>query len=264
MSTSAIAEFSIPSWAEIRNTILRMVSGDDLSRVPGRFIFRGQRNASWGLTASFDRLTADLDAASRKAYYQDYMTELRRTIEANDYIELANYHRFAELDDTLVVEMIAQHHGAPTRILDWSLSPYIGAFFAIWNLSTEHDVHNYGGELALWALDTEEMTRLIGSESCDIINITATGNIRSLAQLGRFTRNKSIYGDLVELVHATDRQGLFRGSLPILYKYTIPLDQVDEINMDLALMGIDHIRMFPGIDSVCRFHRERLISRLKR
>lgn len=50
------------------------------------------------------------------------------------------------------IHCFAQHHRVPTRLLDWTLSPLVGAFFAVNGWRPED------GDPAVWALDTEMVT----------------------------------------------------------------------------------------------------------
>jgi hypothetical protein len=43
-----------------------------------------------------------------------------------------------------------QHHGVPTRFLDWTLSPYVGVYFALEEESQEENKCS-----AVWAIDLE-------------------------------------------------------------------------------------------------------------
>ncbi|MEO7650617.1 MAG: FRG domain-containing protein, partial [Bryobacteraceae bacterium] len=98
-----------------------------------RWIFRGQSNSTWGLTTSMERLRFRYSSTSNKALSGEkaealLLREFKR-----------HYHRYTDptpdLRDDLEWLAIMQHHGAPTRLLDWTFSEYIALFFAINDLA---------------------------------------------------------------------------------------------------------------------------------
>jgi len=103
---------------------------------PG-WIFRGHRSADWELSTTLERYA--LGASLR-----DFE---RRSMAAFQ----ARAHQFlsAQLVPVDQVEWCAlmQHHGGPTRLLDWTYSPYVALFFALEEPSTSTDASH-----ALWAL----------------------------------------------------------------------------------------------------------------
>ena len=87
-------------------------------------VFRGQTNSKWDLTPSFIRELKRLEKTeswlSSEAYLID---EFRR--RGHLYVET-----MPKKEDRLGHLILMQHHGAPTRLLDFTYSFYIACFFA--------------------------------------------------------------------------------------------------------------------------------------
>ena len=94
-------------------------------------VSRGQASADWGLQPPLDR---DVDPAKG---YVERLAEERRLVdqfccEAEHLlgpVELAYVRRIFH-NDLVAPLTVMQHYGAPTRLLDWSTSPLVAAFFA--------------------------------------------------------------------------------------------------------------------------------------
>jgi hypothetical protein len=107
-----------------------------------RWAFRGQANATWKLEPSIERL--------RKMYFKSFIMD-----DAEGHVREAfkrrahHYMRYLPGEkEELEWMALMRHHGAPTRLLDWTRSPYVAAFFAVAEASE-------GEESAIWAIDTE-------------------------------------------------------------------------------------------------------------
>ena len=107
----------------------------------GLFIYRGQSAASWELIPSIfrgvERLSPPLSEIDAK-----WLAQIERdTYRAFKHymippeIELSNWKRLC----------LAQHHGTPTRLLDWTRSAMKAAYFALGDSSES--------AVALWCLD---------------------------------------------------------------------------------------------------------------
>lgn len=105
--------------------------------------FRGQENASWPLLSSLSRHLLDFlpDKTLWRAREERATRIFRR--KAHNYLADPGV-----LEDELRCLAMIQHHGGSTRLIDFTKSPFVAAFFAL-----ERAV----GDSAVFALNTPQM-----------------------------------------------------------------------------------------------------------
>jgi hypothetical protein len=234
-------------WNDFTSGVVKMLFPGS-PPVRGRFLFRGQRDASWPLAPSFDRSFPDVRGKRRETLETRLLQEFKRQCENDSTLKEI-------LNDPDALVALAQHHGLPTRLLDWSDSPYVAAFFAY-----QHALHAFGSTIdtlkgdavAIWLLDTEHY---IWSEryGVQIVAPPAWDNSRLFSQSGRFTLSRTPLRSLQEYV-ASFEDG--KGALQL---FLLPIKEAPEALADLDLMGINSATMFPGLDGRARAAITRIV-----
>ena len=113
-----------------------------VERFSGNWAFRGQADAGWVLNNAIER-TAFI--RFRKRIEEDFVSEFQRGAR--------NYLSKDETPEHLIEWLaLMQHHGAPTRLLDLTRSPYIAAYFAF-----EFSLANDGQNIAVWAVNIQHL-----------------------------------------------------------------------------------------------------------
>jgi hypothetical protein len=87
--------------------------------------FRGQADATWALRSSLSR-HIEVSKVCRAAW-PGQEERIRRIFERKCHLHVID----PPTDDEVEWLALMQHHGAPTRLLDFTWSPYVAAFFAL-------------------------------------------------------------------------------------------------------------------------------------
>lgn len=159
-------------------------------------------------------------------------------------------------NELLSIMALAQHHGLPTRLLDWSRNPLKAAWFAADEASK---IEDKSGNLSVWALSIELLEVLKGEPKPFII-VTAPSatNSNLRAQEGVFTLGRHVLTDespidrtpFDELLRASFERYDVNAPGPWFHRVTLPKSQATELAFDLALEGITRAALFPDFYGV--------------
>lgn len=142
---------------------------------------------------------------------------------------------------------LAQHHGLPTRLLDWTYSALTALWFAVKDVPIEKDAHSVVWVLIPEVEDFRTDTERYGPLSNKITKIFRPKIIsrRISAQLSAFTVHK---------INDGGRVIRFETHLKFskkLLKITIPPKHFPAIRNRLNMLGVNSASVFPDIDGLC-------------
>jgi hypothetical protein len=224
-------------WREFKDKIIRHLFREE-PFVRGEFLFRGQRDANWQLEPSYDRWFdgTGFDEEERIALAKELITEFARTVTSLDG-------QLPGCAEETQLHALAQHYGLPTRLLDWSESPYIAAYFAFADALGEQST----GSVAVWALNTRSFA-WEEDRGVKLVTAACASNVRLRNQEGRFTWLRSVARCIEDHLASLPTQG----AQP-LYQFRIPAAQARYALTDLDIMGINPTRLFGDLQG-CAVH----------
>lgn len=96
-----------------------------------KFVFRGQGDSSWALISKLGRLAKSLPYSASKN--PKYTVGQLEGVYTEHFIRNANLFEkdLPPENDKIAWLTLMQHHGAPTRLLDWTWSPFVALFMAL-------------------------------------------------------------------------------------------------------------------------------------
>jgi hypothetical protein len=125
-------DIAIKDWNDLQEKIFINSYDNNLNRFRSPYVFRGLHDKSYELQTSLIRLGNNPNEME-KHLFRNFKKYAPKNIisEDNDWLWLS----------------IAQHHGLPTRLLDWTFSPYIALHFMCENID------QYKNDGVLWCVD---------------------------------------------------------------------------------------------------------------
>lgn len=146
---------------------------------------------------------------------------------------------------------IAQHHGLPTRFLDWTKNPLVAAYFATEDCSIAEDS-------VVYAVDSNQFNSYIDfSENpigIDEIFLYTPPHInqRIIVQSGIFTVHNHPTIPLEETEKPSDRISKKKGEKYSVDRIVIKRDAKLGFREILNLYGINEATIYPGLDGLSR------------
>lgn len=140
-----INKVRINDTTQIIDLLFKQKYSENIDRHRSSFLYRGLTDSSYKLETSLQR--------NCKTKQYDIEKPILRNFTKYASIEQPN------LKNSVWSQLIiGQHHGLPTRLLDWTYSPLIGLHFA----TGENDFSKIGScDCVLWEIDIEEINSLL-------------------------------------------------------------------------------------------------------
>jgi hypothetical protein len=131
-----VQEITVESWNDLIDCLYEGSWQPSIERHRSNYAFRGVSNAAWST-------------------FRTSLMRLGGTFEQMEGHLLRNFRKYAHLEATSAYPgdstwhwlAMAQHHGLPTRLLDWSYSPFVAMHFAT---ST---VEQFDVDGLIWCID---------------------------------------------------------------------------------------------------------------
>lgn len=219
-----------------------------------RFIFRGQ-NQPWRLRTRFHRT----GRANLFRFRDTDIPILHKYLSGR----VRHVYNLLNADENGAFYNLAQHHGYPTPLLDWTYSPYVAAFFAY------REITNSEGAKALdndkvrifvfdqreWRNDYIQIPLIVAPHlHLSVLDFLAIDNERMIPQQSVSTvTNIDDIEDYIK--HKEDEKK--KQYLTII---DLPLKERTKVMRELSYMGITAGSLFPGLDGACEELRERFFD----
>jgi len=249
-----VTDISVTGWDDLHHQLFDGAWDQTLQRFRSRHVFRGVSDASYRLHTTLFRLGGSYERLERNL--------------------LRNFRKYAHRDAAAGDSIwnwlaVAQHHGLPTRLLDWTYSPHAALHFAT------AGVQRGTVDGAIWCVNYIEVHRLLPPPLHDLLlqegsNVFTTDMLQVAAHsLAEFDQlgvqpfvlffeppslddrvvNQSALFSVMSSAHGVLDEWLEQHKSPVR-KIIVPAELKWEIRDKLDELNITERVMFPGLDGL--------------
>jgi len=244
----------VSSWTELTEALFHDSWSQGLQRFRSSYVYRGLEDKRYNLTSTLNRLG--------ESHLEKHL--------------LRNFRKYSQIDDENKSIWnwlaLAQHHGLPTRLLDWTYSPLVALHFATANFM------HFDKDGMIWAInyvDTKEylpdqMVRIIDEEGSHIFTAEMLDRaVSSLPELNKLKRkefaiffeppsiDQRIVNQYAVFSMMSDPNRTINRWLKATevryFKIIIPAELKWEIRDKLDQSNINERVLFPGLDGLARW-----------
>jgi hypothetical protein len=254
-----LLSIELASWDSFASRVAALAYGSPT--IP-RFVFRGQANESWSLEPKLARILRESGVKTS----QDGEQVERRVLHqfesrAHHFVTAGQLQTFM-FAKRMARWTIMQHYGAPTRLLDWTESAYVAAYFAC----TSH-LKNDG---AIYVTAPANVQKANGIDPSANLHDEALAALdRSITKAGFYSSPVLSEREIVQMasfsfapdVLSGHDEGIFKALTPgtpadgpqlLAAKWIIPSSQKLTFLTNLRQMNIGAHSLFPGLDGLGR------------
>lgn len=255
-------EIRIENWLQFTKIADHLDIGD-VSKI--MYAFRGHSDANWMLKPTLLRHIGEEGIAEDTAL--ELEAKALNEFKSHAHLHLAP-NEFSLTKDTISWWTVMQHHGAPTRLLDWTRSIYTAAYFAV----TDHlnkdgaiwvvhanSVHakmreHYGDDT--FPKTQKEIQKIFleaGAPPLLLFTERLSKSERMITQQGFFSVCRNVLGDHGQII---ERLFLKQSSKELFRKLIIPQGLKRAFLKKLRSMNVTASSLFPGLDGLVRAVQE--------
>jgi len=249
----AVQVITCDSWEDFKVQLRKEHEGAVYDR---DLLYRGHAKADWKLASPWERV---LERHGPVVSQEESSRSLAKLLEnfQDMAIGLPGI-RTVDLPTDDHWWTLGRHYGLVTPLLDWTMSPYVAAFFAftalieqvspgattIGNIDVKELVSKKSAaKVAIWSFESQRASREGGlPQGLEILNSRTDIGHRQRAQRGVFTR----------LTHDShlcleDYLESLQPDLPLLRKYLVPGWGASAAIRELRMMNITFATLFPDL-----------------